>query len=162
MKKSKTVSLTLLNGIIVSAMAACTGHNDVVGVDPCARVTFNQPACERAIAGHGYNYNGVFYPMLYPNPYSYYYGAYDSYRLSGGHVYIAPSAAYAPHYVPPATRANVFIQRNTAGGKIGVSSSRMGSAMRASGSSFSAGRSGATVGRGGFGSIGAGHSSFGG
>jgi hypothetical protein len=152
MKKSKAISLTVMNSAILAALTACTDPAPV-GVDPCAQATFNQPACEVAIQGHGYRYNGAWYPMLYPNPYSYYYSSYDRYRLGGGRVYSAPMSSYSNHYVPTETRASSFVNSRTYGGQTSLSRGTM--------SGFSGGRTGATMGRGGFGSIGAGHSSGG-
>jgi hypothetical protein len=47
MKKSKTITLTVMNSAIVAALSACTDPAPV-GVDPCVQATFNQPACEAA------------------------------------------------------------------------------------------------------------------
>lgn len=154
MKKSTTISLTLLDGIIAAALTACPSHPQIVGVDPCDRVTFNPPACQSAIAAHGYNYDGIWYPLFYSNPFAYYYHTYDVYRLGGGRVYMAPMGSYSQAYRSPEARANEFVSRATYGGRTSLSAGIM--------SAFAAGRAGATVGRGGFGSIGAAHGGFGG
>lgn len=151
MKKSKAVKLGLLHGVILSA-AACS--QPAIGVDPCNTQTFNPPACQQALAYHGYYYQGQFFPMLYNYPYTYYYGGYNNYVLRGGRVYSSPASNYQRSYAPVDTRAQRFTGAMTRNGSY-LSSSRMGS--------FSAGRSGATFSRGGFGSIGAGRGgSFGG
>jgi hypothetical protein len=152
MKKSATITLTVMNSAIVAALSACT-QPAPIGVDPCAQATFNQPACEVALQQHGYHYNGGWFPMNYMYPYAYYYNSYDHYRLGGGRIYSAPSSSYAGHYVSPEGRADAFVGARTSGGRTSLSSGTM--------SGFASGRSGATMGRGGFGSIGAGHSGAG-
>lgn len=152
MKKSRAITFTLMNSVVASAMAACGPQQ--VAVDPCNRATFNAPVCQQAVAQRGYDYNGVWYAMNYISPYDFYYHNYDTYRLGGGRVYVAPMTSYQHIYRSPDARANAFIVRETYGGGTSLSPSRM------SGLGFS-GRSGATTGRGGFGSIGAGHSSVG-
>jgi hypothetical protein len=159
MKKSKAVKLGLLHGVILAGASACTPNH--VAVDPCNTRTFNPPACQQAIAARGYYYQGQFFPMIYPSPYSFYYGGYNTYIAHGGRVYSAPPSAYQRNYVPTTQRAEAFASRATRNGAY-LSASRTGS-IASSSRSFSSARSGATFSRGGFGSTGAGRGgSFGG
>jgi len=104
------------------------GCSHTVGIDPCARETFNELACQEAIRNGGYHYNGSWYPMTYSYPYPYYYDSYHTYVIHGGAVRSVPSESYV--------RPGGTVTR----GGFGTSGTRFG------GSSYSSG------GRGGSGS----------
>jgi hypothetical protein len=152
MKKSKTIKFGLLNGIIMG-LGACASQ--IAGVDPCMTQTFNAPMCQQALTAHGYYYQGTFFPMMYPYSYGYYNHSYNSYIASGHRVYVAPMSAYARNYSTPESRASGLIGRTEARSGTYLSGKTMGR-------TFASGRTGGLASRGGFGSIGAGHSSFGG
>ena len=157
MKKSAHIQLLFLNSLVLSAVAC---DNAQPTVDPCNQQTFNQPACEVAIQNRGYHYHGAWIPMIYPSPYPFYLSGYNSYVARGGTVYSAPMSSYAQQYRSLDARANAYAGVITPHGT-SLSPSRM-SAITSRPASIAGARSGATVSRGGFGSIGAGHSSFGG
>ena len=98
--------------------------------------------------------------MIYPSPYPFYFDRYNSYVARGGTVYSAPLSQYEQTYRSLDTRAMAYAGAVTPRGT-SLSPTRM-SAITARPASIAGARSGATVSRGGFGSIGAGHSSFGG
>jgi hypothetical protein len=148
MKKSRAITLGLMNGVIVSAVTAC--GPTVVPVDPCNVHTFNPPACQAAISQHGYYYSGQFYPIIYHDPFDYYYGSYNTYIARGGRVYAAPATMYVRTYVDPGVRAEHYTNHVSIARGTYLSSSRT--------STFSASRGGVTSGRGGFGAIGSSHS----
>ena len=63
--------------------------------DPCDQASFNEMACQDAVRSGGYYYGGSWYPMMYQNPYPYYYDHYRTYVSSGGRVVAAPGGSYA-------------------------------------------------------------------
>jgi hypothetical protein len=158
MKKSSNIQLLFLNSLVLSAVACDSASPPMV--DPCNQATFNQPACEIAIQNRGYHYHGAWIPMIYPNPYFFYFNSYNSYVARGGTVYSAPMSSYASQYRSLDARANAYAGVVTPRGT-SLSPSRM-SAITSRPSSIGGARSGATVSRGGFGSIGSGHASMGG
>ena len=52
-------------------------------------------ACQEAVRGGGYYYNGSWFPMMYRQPYPYYYDSYRGYVQRGGPVNASPGASYA-------------------------------------------------------------------
>ncbi len=85
MRRSFRVSLTVVTGV---ALMSCGRR----ALDPCAARTFNAQACQDAVRGGGYYWNGAWFPMIYSHPYPYYYDSYQSYHgPSGG----ASSGVYA-------------------------------------------------------------------
>ncbi|MES2521379.1 MAG: hypothetical protein V4617_01685 [Gemmatimonadota bacterium] len=157
MKKSSNIQLLFLNSLVLSAVAC---DHTPPGVDPCNQQTFNQPACEVAVQNRGYHYHGAWVPMMYLNPYPFYLNRHSSYVARGGTVFSAPRSSYERQYRSLDTRANAYagtvIPRGTSPSPSWVS------ARTGRPGSIASARSGGTVSRGGFGSIGAGRSSFGG
>jgi hypothetical protein len=88
MRRPVQVTLTV---VTAAALASCGRR----AADPCASATFSEQACQDAIRSGGYYWNGSWYPMMYRNPYPYYYDSYRSYRASGGTSSAAPAAAYS-------------------------------------------------------------------
>jgi len=88
MKKSAKVTLTV---VAVVGLASCGRRHP----DPCEAATFNEQACQQAVAGGGYYYNGAWFPMVYHYPYPYYYDSYRGYVSSGGVVRSDPATSYS-------------------------------------------------------------------
>jgi hypothetical protein len=88
LKKSAKVSLTV---VAVVGLASCSGRHP----DPCEAATFNEQACQEAVKGGGYYYNGSWFPVQYHYPYPYYYDWYRGYVSSGGSVRSDPAASYS-------------------------------------------------------------------
>ncbi|MFY9726471.1 MAG: hypothetical protein WAJ87_13315 [Bryobacteraceae bacterium] len=88
MRKSVRVTLTLAAGV---ALAGCAAKR----VDPCDAATFDDQACQNAVAGGGYYWGGSWYPISYSHPYPYYYDGYRSYVARGGTVTPAPAGSYS-------------------------------------------------------------------
>jgi hypothetical protein len=97
MKKSTQVTLTV---VAVLGMAACNRRR----LDPCQSATFDQQACQEAVNGGGYYWNGSWVPMTYHYPYPYYYDSYRSYVGNGGQVRAAAPGAYGHSASPAVTR----------------------------------------------------------
>jgi hypothetical protein len=89
LRKSVEVTLTLAAGV---ALAACGARR----ADPCDAATFNEQACQDAVAKGGYYWGGDWYPMNYSHPYPYYYDGYRGYVARGGAVVAAPAGSYSP------------------------------------------------------------------
>jgi hypothetical protein len=161
MKKSANVPLVFVNTLLAGIVTGCD-NEPAVTVDPCNSKTFNAPACESAVANRGYNYHGSWVPVIYPNPYLFYYAGYSRLLSAGVPVYSAPASVYAGagQYRSLDARASAFA-RTVAPRGTNLSPARMSSIIRRP-ASIARGRSGSTIGRGGFGSIGRGRSSFGG
>jgi len=87
MKKSARVTLTVVAAV---GLASCGRKRP----DPCEAATFNQQACESAVRGGGYYYQGTWFPMVYHYPFPYYYDSYRTYVSRGGVVHSVPSDAY--------------------------------------------------------------------
>jgi len=130
MKRSSKVTLTVVAAV---GLAGCGRRR----MDPCEPAYFDERACQDAVAFGGYYWQGTWFPMVYSNPYPYYYDSYHTYVSRGGRVHTAPGGSYSH----PATDA---------GKQFG---SKSGSGSGGSGS----GSSGSSVTRGGFGSTGGGH-----
>jgi hypothetical protein len=93
MKKSTKVTLT-----VVAAMGLTACHRRV---DPCEATYFDAQACENAVRSGGYYWRGSWVPMVYHNPYPYYYDSYRTHIQRGGSVRSAPSGSYsAPSSTP--------------------------------------------------------------
>lgn len=107
MKHSRSINLCLLT--MVTSVMACAP--DAKEYDPCKNRTFNSGECQRAIAGGGYYYQGVFVPMRYSQPYSYYYSGYQSHLLSGGRLAPASRGSYAKNYIAPSYRSGATTSR---------------------------------------------------
>ena len=88
MKKSSKVTLTI---VAVVGLASCGRSRR----DPCDRAYFNELACQEATRSGGYFWGGVWVPMMYRNPYPYYYDQYRGYVSRGGRVTASPSSRYA-------------------------------------------------------------------
>lgn len=157
MKKSTSIQLLFVNSIVLG-VSGCDAEPPPV--DPCNETTFNAPACEAAVANRGYHYHGSWIPMVYPNPYLFYYGGYTRALAAGRPVVTAPRAVYEPQYRSLDARAEAYAARVAPRGTQ-LSGARMSSILRRP-ASIARSRSGSTVRRGGFGSIGRGRASFGG
>ena len=88
MKKSTKVTLTV---VAAMGLASCGRSRP----DPCEQGSFNEMACQDAVRSGGYYYGGSWYPMVYSNPYPYYYDHYRTYVSGGGRVVGAPAGSYA-------------------------------------------------------------------
>jgi len=88
MKKSSKVTLTV---VAVVGLASCNRRR----LDPCEAGTFDEAACQQAVQGGGYYWQGTWYPMTYHYPYLYYYDSYRRHTSSGGTMVHAPSGAYS-------------------------------------------------------------------
>jgi uncharacterized membrane protein YgcG len=108
----------------LAALVGCGPDTPQTGVDPCLPASYQQQACEYAVANKGYYNQGTWFPHVYPYAPLFYYNGYSRYVASGGRPRALPMSAYTP-------------APNGARGRSGFSSS---------------GRS--TVVRGGFGGIG--------
>jgi hypothetical protein len=86
MKRSSKVTLTV---VAVMGLASCSRRRD-----PCEASYFDSTACADAIRGGGYYWRGTWYPMVYRNPYPYYYDGYQRHVQSGGKVF-GSGGAYA-------------------------------------------------------------------
>ncbi len=157
MKKSASIKLVFVNTIVLG-VSGC--DSEPPSVDPCNTGTFNEPSCEAAVQNRGYHYHGAWIPMVYPSPYLFYYAGYTRQLSAGRPVISAPRSVYSPTYRSLDTRAASFAGRAAPRGT-SLSQARMSSIIRRP-ASIARSRSGSTVQRGGFGSIGAGRSSFGG
>jgi hypothetical protein len=157
MKKSASIQLFFVNTIVIG-VSGC--DSEPPPVDPCNTSTFNGTACETAVQEKGYHYHGAWIPMVYPNPYLFYYAGYTRAIGAGRPVYSAPASVYAGSYRSLDARANAYASRVAPAGTA-LSSTRMSSILRRP-ASIARSRSGSTVRRGGFGSIGRTRSSFGG
>jgi hypothetical protein len=155
MKKSAKIQLFFVNSIVVG-VAGC--DSEPPPVDPCNTSTFNGQACETAVQNRGYNYHGAWIPMVYPNPYLFYYAGYTRAVGAGRPVYSAPASVYAGNYRSLDVRAQTFATRVAPSGT-SLSPARTSSILRRP-ASIARSRSGSTVRRGGFGSIGRGRSAF--
>jgi len=157
MKKSASIKLVFVNTLVLGVSAFDAAPPPV---DPCNASTFNQAACEVAVQNRGYHYHGSWIPMVYPNPFLFYYGGYSRLLSSGRPVYAAPQSVYERSYRSLDTRAQSYagavVPRGTS-----LSPSRMSSMLQRP-ASITRARAGSTVRRGGFGSIGAGRTSLGG
>jgi hypothetical protein len=157
MKKSASIKLVFVNTIVLG-VSGC--DSEPPPVDPCNSNTFNQAACEVAVQNRGYHYHGAWIPMVYPSPFLFYYAGYTRQLGAGRPVISAPRSVYEPSYRSTGARAEAFAGRVAPRGTM-LSQARTSSILRRP-ASIARSRSGSTVGRGGFGSIGAGRSSFGG
>ena len=88
MKKSSKVTLTIVAAV---GLASCGRSRR----DPCDRAYFNELACQEATRSGGYYWGGSWVPMVYSNPYPYYYDQHRSYVSTGGRVFASPSGSYA-------------------------------------------------------------------
>lgn len=88
MKKTGKLTLTIL---AVVGMSMCNRRR----MDPCQPETFNEQACQSAVNGGGYYYQGSWYPMHYSHPYPYYYDSYHTYVSRGGTVNRGAAGAYS-------------------------------------------------------------------
>jgi hypothetical protein len=88
MKKSAKVTLTVVAAV---GLASCGRSRR----DPCDQMSFDEMACQDAVRSGGYYYGGSWYPMMYSNPYPYYYDHYRTYVSNGGRVVGAPAGSYA-------------------------------------------------------------------
>ncbi|HKE21128.1 MAG TPA: hypothetical protein VKB88_01995 [Bryobacteraceae bacterium] len=88
MRKPVEVALTVVATV---AMASCGRQR----VDPCAAATFNEQACQNAVTGGGYYWNGSWYSTSYSHAYPYYYDQYHSFISRGGTVVSAPGTSYS-------------------------------------------------------------------
>jgi hypothetical protein len=88
MRKSAKVTLTV---VAAMGLAACNRQRQ----DPCNAETFSEQSCQEAVRGGGYYWHGSWVPMIYSNPYPYYYDSYRSHVARGGAVRSAPAASYA-------------------------------------------------------------------
>jgi hypothetical protein len=88
MKKSAKVTLTV---VAAMGLVSCGRSRR----DPCQSQSFNEMACQEAVRSGGYYWGGSWYPMVYRNPYPYYYDSYHTYVSRGGRVYSAPSGSYS-------------------------------------------------------------------
>lgn len=86
MRKSAKVTLTI---VAAMGLAACNRRQD-----PCNQATFNEQACQDAVRSGGYYWRGSWVPMMYHNPYPYYYDSYRGYVSRGGTVHAAPGVTY--------------------------------------------------------------------
>jgi len=89
MRNSVEVTSTVVAGV---ALVACGSER----ADPCDAATFDEQACQDAIAKGGYYWGGDWYPMNYSHPYPYYYDGYCGYVANGGAVVVAPAGSYSP------------------------------------------------------------------
>lgn len=87
MKRSVRVTLTVVAGV---ALTACSRRAQ----DPCAAATFNEMACQDAVAHGGYYWNGNWFAVTYSHPYPFYYDSYRSYRSNGGVTRGEPGITY--------------------------------------------------------------------
>ena len=88
MRRSVRVTFTV---ITAAALVACGRR----APDPCAAATFREQACQDAVHNGGYYWNGRWYPMMYRNPYPFYYDAYRSYQAGGGTSSAVPASTYS-------------------------------------------------------------------
>jgi hypothetical protein len=96
MKRSSKVTLTV---VAMMGLASCARRRD-----PCEASYFNEGACQEAVRSGGYYWGGSWYPMMYSNPYPYYYDSYRSHVARGGKVYGTSSS----HYARPSTTRGGF------------------------------------------------------
>lgn len=82
----------------ITGMVGCGDGPVPPPADPCGQTSFDQTLCQAAVAQHGYYWYGVWRPMSYLYPYSYYYGGYHTYIASGGIVRPAGSGVYSRSY----------------------------------------------------------------
>jgi uncharacterized protein YgiB involved in biofilm formation len=157
MKKSSSIQLLFVNTIVLG-VSGC--DSEPPPVDPCNSNTFEAATCESAVANRGYHYHGTWIPIVYPNPYLFYYGGYTRHIGAGLPVYNSPQSVYARNYSSLDARASAYADRAAPRGTQ-LSPNRMSSIIRRP-ASIARSRSGSTSRRGGFGSIGSRRSSFGG
>jgi hypothetical protein len=87
MRRSVGVTFTV---ITAAAFAGCGRR----APDPCAAATFSEQACQNAVHSGGYYWNGRWYPMMYRNPYTFYYDGWRGYQAGGGTSSAVPASAY--------------------------------------------------------------------
>jgi len=88
-KKSSAVRLTIVAAAGIAAHAQSRP-------DPCAAATFNEAACEAAVAANGYCWNNRWVTLKYHYPFPYYYDAYHEFLAGGGVPYSAAVGACGP------------------------------------------------------------------
>jgi hypothetical protein len=103
-RRSAAVPLTIVPAL--AALVAATGCSRRVAYDPCEPVSYQQVACDSAVAHHGYWYGGSWYARTYPYLPLYYYSHYNSYLAGGGRVRSISPTVYSPSVAAP-SRANV-------------------------------------------------------
>jgi hypothetical protein len=100
MMKSAKVTLT----VVAAVGLACNRRP----ADPCQSASFSAETCEEAVRSGGYHWNGAWVPMVYRNPYPYYYDSYRGYVSRGGVSRPAPAATYGR---PASSRPSVTVPR---------------------------------------------------
>jgi len=108
MKKSAQVTLT-----VVAAMGIACSRRPA---DPCDSGTFSTEACQEAVRSGGYYWHGSWFPMVYSNPYPYYYDSYRSYVSRGGSVRSAPAQAYGRPSGTSGSHSGATVPRGGFGG----------------------------------------------
>jgi len=104
-RRSAAVPLTIVPAL--AALVAATGcSSDRVAYDPCEPVSYQQMACDSAVAHRGYWYSGTWYPHTYAYLPLYYFGNYNSYVARGGRVRSISPTVYSPSVSSP-SRPNV-------------------------------------------------------
>ncbi len=94
-KRSAAVPLTLVPAL--AALVGCTPDaSPQAGVDPCLPATYQQQACDYAVANKGYYNQGAWFPHVYPYAPLFYYNGYSRYVASGGRPRALPMSAYTP------------------------------------------------------------------
>ena len=95
MKRSSQVTLTV---VAMVGLASCSRRRD-----PCESSYFEPTSCADAVRNGGYYWHGSWFPMVYSNPYPYYYDSYRSHVQRGGKVFGTGSGSYARPAGAPAS-----------------------------------------------------------
>ena len=104
-RRSRAVSLKLVPLLATAVSVSC--GSDAYVADPCESQTYNQVACDSAVAHQGYYYAGTWYPHVYPYNTMYYLSRYNGYVGSGGRMRSIAPTVYAPSVAAPASRPSV-------------------------------------------------------
>lgn len=93
-RRSSAVPLALVPAL--AALVGCTPDTPQTGVDPCLPATYQQQACDYAVANKGYYNQGTWFPHVYPYAPLFYYNGYSRYLAAGGRARALPMSAYTP------------------------------------------------------------------
>lgn len=98
-RRSRAVPLSLVP-ILAAAISTACAHSPTY--DPCEPDTYQQAACDAAVANHGYFYNGTWYPHVYSYAPFWYLNRYNGFIVGGGRVRSLSPTVYAPSAASPA------------------------------------------------------------
>jgi hypothetical protein len=107
-RRTRRISLSIVPALAALA-GACSSRKSVYDAryDPCEQTSFVEIACDSAVTHHGYYYNNMWYPHVYPYGALYYYSRYTGFLAGGGHVRTMSPTVYVPSTSSPVSRPSV-------------------------------------------------------